>query len=86
MRVAPDADLDDATFDGGLGRPGARSWRFFANLRRCSRSATSACDEVTDASGAGEVEISADRPFAVYADGEHREPICPRRYASFHGR
>ena len=53
-----------------LGRakwPSSASW---LTCRRCSRAAMSTNDEVT-VLRAAEVTISADRPFAVYADGDH---------------
>jgi YegS/Rv2252/BmrU family lipid kinase len=69
MFLAPDAELDDGQFDvvctGDVGK-----LRFLANLRKVFKGTHVENDEVTVLRGA-EVEIRADRPFAVYADGDH---------------
>jgi YegS/Rv2252/BmrU family lipid kinase len=69
MYVAPDAELDDGKLDvvyvGDVGK-----LRYLANLPKVFKGSHTENDEVT-VLRATEVEISADRPFAVYADGEH---------------
>ena len=69
MFIAPDAELDDARLDvvwtGQVGK-----LRFLVNLPKVFKGSHVDNDEVT-VLRAAEVQISADRPFAVYADGEH---------------
>ncbi len=69
MFIAPDADLDDGIFDvvmtGEVGK-----MRFLANLPKVFKGTHIEEDEI-DVRRAATVEVSADRPFAVYADGEH---------------
>ncbi len=69
MFVAPDAELDDALLDlvtiAEVGK-----WRFLFNLPKLFKGEHIANPEVSTARGAV-VEVRADRPFAVYADGDH---------------
>jgi YegS/Rv2252/BmrU family lipid kinase len=69
MFLAPDAELDDGRLDvvciGQVGK-----LRFLANLPKVFRGRHTENEEVT-VLRASEVEISADRDFAVYADGDH---------------
>jgi YegS/Rv2252/BmrU family lipid kinase len=69
MFLAPDAELDDGRLDvvcvGEVGK-----LRYLANLPKVFKGRHVENEEVT-VQRAAEVEISADRPFAVYADGEH---------------
>jgi YegS/Rv2252/BmrU family lipid kinase len=69
MFVAPDADLADGRFDVVLtGKTG--KLRFLANLPKVFKGTHVENDEVR-VLRAAEVQVSADRDFAVYADGEH---------------
>ncbi len=69
MRIAPEAELDDGLLDvitvGEVGK-----LRFVANLRKVFNG-THIDDEQVSMFRAARVEISASRPFPVYADGEH---------------
>ena len=69
MFLAPDALLNDGLLDvvmtGQVGK-----LRFLANLPKVFKGAHVENEEVTILRAA-EVEIKADRPFAVYADGDH---------------
>jgi len=69
MFVAPDAELDDGLLEivttSHVGK-----LRFLVSLPKVFKGAHVDNDEVT-VSRAAEVEIRADRPFAVYADGDH---------------
>jgi YegS/Rv2252/BmrU family lipid kinase len=69
MMIAPAAELDDGKLDlimtGEVGR-----LRFLANLPKVFKGTHVDEDVITVMRGA-EIEISADRPFEVYADGEH---------------
>ncbi len=69
MLLAPDALLDDGMLDvvmtGDVGK-----LRFLANLPKVFKGTHVDNEEVT-VLRAAEVEIRADRPFAVYADGDH---------------
>jgi YegS/Rv2252/BmrU family lipid kinase len=71
MYVAPHAKLDDGLFDivviGDIGKI-----RYLANLRKVFKGTHVEEDEVAELRAAGaEIKVSADRDFAVYADGEH---------------
>lgn len=69
MFVAPDAELDDGMLDVvSIGEVG--KLRFVANLPKVFKGTHVEDDEVT-VERAAMVEISADRPVEVYADGEH---------------
>ncbi|MGH2983447.1 MAG: diacylglycerol/lipid kinase family protein [Solirubrobacterales bacterium] len=71
MYVAPHARLDDGRFDviviGEIGK-----LHYLANLPKVFKGTHVEGDEVTELPAAGaEISVSADRDFAVYADGEH---------------
>lgn len=76
MYLAPDARLDDGQLDvvitGEVGK-----LRFLANLPKVFKGAHTDNEEVTILRGA-EVEIAADREFAVYADGDHLADLPAR--------
>jgi YegS/Rv2252/BmrU family lipid kinase len=76
MFLAPDAELDDGLLDivcvGEVGK-----LRYLANLPKVFKGRHIANEEVT-VRRAAEVEISADRPFAVYADGDHLADLPAR--------
>jgi YegS/Rv2252/BmrU family lipid kinase len=69
MFIAPEAELDDGLYDvviaGGVGR-----LRILTNLPKVFKGTHVDEPEVT-VLRASRVEVSADRDFAVYADGEH---------------
>jgi YegS/Rv2252/BmrU family lipid kinase len=69
MYLAPDAELDDGKLDvvyvSEVGK-----LRYLANLPKVFKGTHVENEEVT-VLRATEVEISANRPFAVYADGDH---------------
>jgi len=69
MFVAPDADLEDGEFDvvtiSDVGK-----LRFLSNLPRVFKGTHVDEDEVR-VFRASRLEVSASRPFPVYADGEH---------------
>lgn len=68
MYIAPDAELDDGRFDvvtiGEVGK-----LRFLGNLPKVFKGTHVAKDEV-HVVRARQLELSASRPFTVYADGE----------------
>lgn len=68
MRLAPDASLDDGEFDvvsvGAVGK-----LRFVGNLPKVFKGTHVEKDEVR-VFRASHLELTASRPFAVYADGE----------------
>ncbi len=69
MFIAPDAELDDGAFDvvsvGEVGK-----LRFLGNLPKVFKGTHVEEDEVR-VFRASRLELSASRPFPVYADGEH---------------
>jgi YegS/Rv2252/BmrU family lipid kinase len=69
MLMAPDAELDDGKLDvvmsGAVGK-----LKFLSNLPKVFKGTHVEDDEVT-VLRAAEVEIRADREFAVFADGDH---------------
>ena len=69
MFIAPDAELDDGRLDVVCVSEVAKL-RYLANLPKVFKGRHVDSEEVT-VSRAAEVTISADRPFAVYADGDH---------------
>ena len=69
MFVAPDAELDDGKLDV-VWVSGTAKLRYLANLPKVFKGRHVDSEEVT-VQRAAEVTISADRPFAVYADGDH---------------
>jgi YegS/Rv2252/BmrU family lipid kinase len=69
MRIAPDADLEDALFDViAIGEVG--KLRFLANLPKVFKGTHVDGDDVR-VFRAAHLELSASKPFPVYADGEH---------------
>ena len=69
MFVAPDAELDDGEFDVvTISRVG--KLRFLGNLPKVFKGTHVRNDEV-GVVRAARLSVSASRPFAVYADGEH---------------
>jgi YegS/Rv2252/BmrU family lipid kinase len=69
MLIAPDAELDDGELDVVTIREHSRL-RFLANLPKVFRGTHVEEDEVR-VFRASRLELSASRPFPVYADGEH---------------
>jgi YegS/Rv2252/BmrU family lipid kinase len=69
MLVAPDAELDDAEVDIVTIREHSRL-RFLANLPKVFKGTHVDEDEVR-VFRASQLELTASRPFPVYADGEH---------------
>jgi YegS/Rv2252/BmrU family lipid kinase len=69
MFVAPDAELDDGLLDV-VTTAQVGKWHFLRNLPKVFDGKHVENDEVT-VSRAAEVRVEADRPFAVYADGDH---------------
>jgi len=69
MFLAPDAELDDGKLDVVWTRDVSKL-HFLANLPKVFKGRHVDNPEVTVLRGS-EVEIRADRPFAVYADGDH---------------
>jgi YegS/Rv2252/BmrU family lipid kinase len=69
MFLAPDAQLDDGLLDVVCIAQHARR-RYLVNLPKVFKGTHVEKDEVVVVR-AREVEIEADRPFAVYADGDH---------------
>jgi YegS/Rv2252/BmrU family lipid kinase len=69
MRIAPDADLEDGLFDViSIGEVG--KLRFLANLPKVFKG-THVEGEDVEVFRAPHLELSASKPFPVYADGEH---------------
>jgi YegS/Rv2252/BmrU family lipid kinase len=69
MYIAPDAEVDDGMLDVVWVGEGGKL-HHLANLPKVFKGRHVHNEEVTVAR-AREVEIAADRPFAVYADGDH---------------
>ena len=69
MRLAPDADLRDGEFDVVTIVEHSR-WKYAINLHKVFSGTHVEKDEVRVFRTA-RLELSASRPFAVYADGEH---------------
>jgi len=69
MFIAPDADLEDGRFDVVMSGSVSKL-RFLANLPKVFKGTHVEEDEI-EVRRATTVEVSADRGFAVYADGEH---------------
>jgi YegS/Rv2252/BmrU family lipid kinase len=69
MYIAPDAQIDDGEFDVvTIARVG--KMRFLGNLPKVFKGSHVGNDEV-QVVRAARLSVSASRPFAVYADGEH---------------
>jgi YegS/Rv2252/BmrU family lipid kinase len=76
MLLAPHAQLNDGKLDVVItGEAG--KLHFLANLPKVFKGTHLENEEVTVLRGA-EVEIEADRPFAVYADGDHLADLPAR--------
>jgi YegS/Rv2252/BmrU family lipid kinase len=76
MLIAPDADLEDGRFDVVLtGKRG--KLHFLTNLPKVFKG-THVENEEVSVIRAREVSISADRSFALYADGEHLTDLPAR--------
>ena len=71
MFIAPDAELDDGLLDVVIDRRRRQAALPGSTCRRCSRAPTSRRARGRASARAAEVRIEADRPFAVYADGDH---------------
>jgi YegS/Rv2252/BmrU family lipid kinase len=69
MRVAPDASLEDGEFDVVMINDVGK-WRYLTNLPKVFKG-THVDNEEVRVLRAARLELSASRPFAVYADGEH---------------
>ena len=68
MYIAPDAKLDDGRFDVVMGSESSK-WAFLRDIRRVFDGSHSKLPYVQTVRGA-KVEISSDRPFEIYADGD----------------
>jgi YegS/Rv2252/BmrU family lipid kinase len=72
MYVAPHAKLDDGLFDVVTIDSSIGKLRYLSNLPKVFKGTHIEDEGVTELHAAGsEVAVSADRDFAVYADGEH---------------
>jgi YegS/Rv2252/BmrU family lipid kinase len=72
MYVAPHAKLDDGLFDVIAIEATIGKFRYLSNLPKVFKGTHVEGEGVTELTGAGSrIEVSADRDFAVYADGEH---------------
>jgi YegS/Rv2252/BmrU family lipid kinase len=69
MMIAPDADLDDGMLDV-VTTAHVGKIRFLRGLPRVFEGTHVDTEEV-EVARAAEVRVEADRPFAVYADGDH---------------
>lgn len=70
MFVAPDAELDDGLLDViSLAQTG--KWRFLTGILPKVFDGKHVAQPEISMHRAAEVTVSADRPFAVYADGDH---------------
>jgi hypothetical protein len=68
MYIAPDAKLDDGRFDVVMGSESTK-WAFLRDIRKVFDGSHSKLPYVQTVRGAT-VEISSDRPFDIYADGD----------------
>ena len=76
MFIAPNAELDDGKLDV-VTTGSVSKLRFLAHLPKVFKGTHIDEDEV-DVHRAATVVVSADRPFAVYADGEHLSDLPAR--------
>jgi YegS/Rv2252/BmrU family lipid kinase len=67
--IAPDAELDDGLFEVVMVGDSSKL-NFLAGMPKAKKG-THVEQEQIKVERAAEVEVDADRPFAVYADGEH---------------
>jgi YegS/Rv2252/BmrU family lipid kinase len=70
MYAAPDAELDDGLLDV-VSLEDLSKWRFLTQVLPKVRNGTAGELAESSTHRAAEVIIEADRPFAVYADGDH---------------
>jgi YegS/Rv2252/BmrU family lipid kinase len=68
MYIAPDAQLDDGQFDVVMGSESSK-WAFLRDLPKVFKGTHSTLPYVHTVRGQ-RVEISSDRPFDIYADGD----------------
>jgi YegS/Rv2252/BmrU family lipid kinase len=68
MYIAPDAQLDDGEFDVVFGSESSK-WTFLRDLPKVFKGTHSSLSYVHTFRGK-KVEISSDRPFDIYADGD----------------
>ncbi|HEX6713415.1 MAG TPA: diacylglycerol kinase family protein [Thermoleophilaceae bacterium] len=68
MYIAPDAKLDDGAFDVVMGSESSK-WAFLRDIRKVFDGTHSKLSYVQTVRGT-KVEISSDRPFEIYADGD----------------
>jgi YegS/Rv2252/BmrU family lipid kinase len=68
MYVAPDAKLDDGQFDVVMGSESSK-WAFLRDIRKVFDGTHAKLPYVHTVRGK-QVELSADRPFTIYADGD----------------
>jgi YegS/Rv2252/BmrU family lipid kinase len=68
MYIAPQAQLDDGEFDVVMGSESSK-WTFLRDIRKVFDGSHSDLPYVRTARGK-KIEISADRPFDIYADGD----------------
>jgi YegS/Rv2252/BmrU family lipid kinase len=73
MFIAPDAELDDGVFDVVMSADTSKL-KCLANLPKLFKGTHVEEPEIT-IERAAEVEVTADRDFAVYADGEHLSDV-----------
>ncbi len=74
--IAPNAELDDGLFDVVMVGDSSKL-RFLAGMPKAKKG-THLEQEQISVERAAEVEVGADRPFAVYADGEHLTDLPAR--------
>jgi diacylglycerol kinase family enzyme len=68
MYIAPQAELDDGEFDVVLGSASSK-WSFLKDLPKVFKGTHANLPYVQTLRGK-KVEVSADRPFTIYADGD----------------
>jgi YegS/Rv2252/BmrU family lipid kinase len=68
MYIAPDAELDDGQFDVVLGAESSK-WTFLKDLPKVFKGTHASLEYVQTLRGK-QIELSADRPFEIYADGD----------------
>jgi YegS/Rv2252/BmrU family lipid kinase len=68
MYIAPDAELDDGQFDVVLGAESSK-WTFLKDLPKVFKGTHASLEYVQTLRGK-QIELSADRPFDIYADGD----------------
>ena len=73
MFIAPDAELDDGKFDV-VTTSHTGKIHFITTLPKVFKGEHVDNEEVT-ITRAGEVRVEADRPFAIYADGDHQADL-----------